>query len=318
MLEYFLIAFVGFAVTVGIMPVLSKFLKKKGIVSYDKHKNTGEQIPEWGGLGIFIGFVVSMLAASMLTGFIQIIWISISIVFLCTVIGMLDYILHLMDLQKVMLPLLVAIPFVIIQPVSTEIVFPFIGTIDFGIWYYIVLVPLAITGACNAINMLAGLNGLEAGNSLVILTGSTILFLIADNTNSLVLSIAMIGPIIGFLVYNKYPAKIFPGDVGTFAMGGLIAMVAIFSKLEFFIAIMMIPQFIEFFLKLRSRFKAENFGNIKGSILTSPYTAKYSLTHFFYSENRFNEKEIVYKLWIFQAVFILLAVSLFIWGGFKL
>ncbi len=323
MLQYIGFVIYGFLITALAMPFIIKFLRNRGIVGIDKNKRIKQQVPELGGLGVFLFFLINIIIVLIIQKTVfhdissPIAIFSLFAISISALVGILDYVLKLIDLQKVFLPLFAAIPFIILQPVGTDIVFPFIGHLEFG-WfiYYIILVPLAFTGATNAINMLAGLNGLEMGNSAIVIGGLSILSFMTGKADALVIGLCALGPILGFLIYNIYPARAFPGDVGTFTAGSVIACIAILGKLEFFAVIMLIPNFIEFFLKIRSNFKAENFGREMAGVLHPPSKKNYSLTHLFFSEKKFDEPTIVYKLWAFQAVFVLLSIALYTWGGF--
>jgi UDP-N-acetylglucosamine--dolichyl-phosphate N-acetylglucosaminephosphotransferase len=316
MLQYLPIIIYSFILSLIVYPLLISFLRSRNIVGVDKHKKD-VKVPELGGIGILLVLLTSMLVSVLLKYPVsaELFLYSAVIIIIAAVVGLMDYTLNLIDLQKVFLPLLAGIPFFILQPVGTDIIIPFFGTIITGVLFYYIIVPIAFTGACNAINMLAGLNGLETGNGIIVIGGLTFLSYLTGNINGLVLGLASLGALAGFLVFNYYPAKIFPSDVGTFTMGAVIAIIAIITKLEFFAVVMITPQILEFILKLRSNFKAENFGKADGDVLTSPYTKSYSLTHLFFKEAKFNEQEIVQKLWVFQAVFVLLAVTLYYWGG---
>jgi len=104
---------------------------------------------------------------------------------------------------------------------------PFVGLIDFGIFYSLVLVPLGITGAANAVNMLAGFNGLEVGMGMVAIGTLAIIAYLNGITTSLVILMAALGALVAALYYNWYPAKILVGDVGTLTIGAVVASAVI-------------------------------------------------------------------------------------------
>ncbi len=129
--------------------------------------------------------------------------------------------------------------------IGSSIIVPFFGMeLNMSIWYipFTIFVLLAIT---NSVNLTDGLDGLAGWTSLVYLSFFGILLLSIYNTsidlgesiqnineqkNLLIVIYASIGALLGFLVFNSYPAKIFMGDVGSLALGGLLASVSIFSK----------------------------------------------------------------------------------------
>jgi len=95
-----------------------------------------------------------------------------------------------------------------------------------------------------------------------------------------VLAFCMVGALLAFLWFNWYPAKVFPGDTLTYSVGALVACIAILGDMEKIAVILFIPYVVDFFLQLRSRFKAEAFGKVNddGS-LEMPYDGIYHMTH---------------------------------------
>lgn len=102
-------------------------------------------------------------------------------------------------------------------------------TIDLSIMHY-PLIIFVILGTVNAVNLTDGLDGLATQVSIVGLLGFAIgANILAENTMAN-FSISVLGALLGFLYYNKYPAKIFMGDVGSLALGGVFATIAIMTR----------------------------------------------------------------------------------------
>ncbi len=119
---------------------------------------------------------------------------------------------------------------------STEItVFGTGLSFDMG-WFYYPFVVVIMFAASNSVNFTDGVDGLLAGTSAIAFGAFTIIALQAANQvasyESAVFSAAMIGGVLGFLVYNAHPAKVFMGDMGSLGIGGGIAAVAILTKTE--------------------------------------------------------------------------------------
>ncbi|MDF2834756.1 MAG: phospho-N-acetylmuramoyl-pentapeptide-transferase [Paenibacillus sp.] len=115
---------------------------------------------------------------------------------------------------------------------STEITIP--GTsagFDLG-WFYYPLVVIILFAASNSVNFTDGLDGLLAGTSAIAFGAFMIVALQTSEHESAIFSAAMIGAVLGFLVYNAHPAKVFMGDMGSLGIGGGIAAVAILTKTE--------------------------------------------------------------------------------------
>lgn len=109
--------------------------------------------------------------------------------------------------------------------------------LDFGFFIipFIVIFYVAVT---NSVNLTDGLDGLAGGVSFTYLIFFGVILAVAFSSyNFAIISFAMAGAIVGFLLFNCYPAKIFMGDTGSLALGGLIASLAVFSGLEFIMPI---------------------------------------------------------------------------------
>jgi len=106
-------------------------------------------------------------------------------------------------------------------------------------WLYPLFVIFIMVGSSNAVNLTDGLDGLLAGTAAVAFGAFA---LIAANSfptfnTPMVFSLAIVGALLGFLVFNAHPAKVFMGDTGSLALGAALAAVAIIMKLEVILAI---------------------------------------------------------------------------------
>lgn len=112
---------------------------------------------------------------------------------------------------------------------------------DLGNFYYLFVIFL-FTAVTNGYNLCDGLDGLASGVGLIIIT--SLVFIIKEELLN-VYVFASLGAILGFLVYNFHPAKIFMGDTGSLAIGALIANLFIILKIEFYLMIFAFPLVIE-------------------------------------------------------------------------
>ena len=106
---------------------------------------------------------------------------------------------------------------------------------DFHLYALLVIVMMLAT--TNAVNFTDGLDGLLAGTGAIAFTGYAILAILASQYESAVFSVAMIGALLGFLVFNAHPAKVFMGDTGSLAIGGGLVAVAMLTKAELLLII---------------------------------------------------------------------------------
>jgi len=125
---------------------------------------------------------------------------------------------------------------------------------------------------------------------------------IRGTTDALFILFPLLGALSAFLCFNKYPAKIFPGDTMMLFTGAVIASAAIIGGLKWICFVLLVPMVAEFFLKLKGRFNAECFGtpDEKGYLRYNGRTE--SLTHIIMKKWRLKEWEIVGILWGVEAV----------------
>lgn len=114
---------------------------------------------------------------------------------------------------------------------GTEIIAPWVGPLDLG-WGYVIFAALLYVGFTNAVNLSDGLDGLAAGLVAVAAFGLVVVALTALLPSAAVLGAAVVGACAGFLKHNAHPARIFMGDVGSNALGGVLAALAIITKSE--------------------------------------------------------------------------------------
>jgi phospho-N-acetylmuramoyl-pentapeptide-transferase len=91
---------------------------------------------------------------------------------------------------------------------------------------------LMMIGSSNAVNLTDGLDGLLAGTAAIAYGAYAIIGLVQSNYTVAIFSAAVVGALLGFLVFNAHPAKVFMGDTGSLALGGGLAALAIITKTE--------------------------------------------------------------------------------------
>ena len=147
--------------------------------------------------------------------------------------------------------------------------FPFFGNINFGLLYTLVIIPLEVTIAANAVNMLAGFNGLEVGMGIIAVGSLAIIAYLLGKITVLVILLAALGALLAALHFNWFPAKILVGDVGTLSIGAIIAVAVIMGNFEIVGVILLIPYIIDFIIKAKNRFPY-SFGVYRGGKLYCP------------------------------------------------
>lgn len=253
-------------------------LERAGFVGRDMNKADRRNIPNVGGFAIVFGLSTGVLLAVGLHTFSgtfsghfspPLILAAFSTILLMSLIGVFDDLFSIHQLIKTVLPLIAALPLVAVNAGTTSMDIPLIGTIDFGVLYALVLIPIGITGASNVTNMLAGFNGLEAGMGSVACLSLGIIALLTGKTESAILLFSMLGALLAFLYYNRYPAKVFMGDGGTLVIGAVLASAVIIGNYEMAGVIVILPYTLDFFIKAANGFPSRNWWGeyVKGKLI---------------------------------------------------
>ncbi|MBK5253462.1 MAG: phospho-N-acetylmuramoyl-pentapeptide-transferase [Peptostreptococcaceae bacterium] len=219
-----------------------QFVRKVGPKSHLKKDGT----PTMGGIAIFIGLTMGILLDGRMDETTMLL-ILVTLAF--ATIGFIDDYykvirknnLGLKAWQKFGMQTLVAIGFAFYMANMTEggtsVWVPFADKfVDFGILYipFIIFVVLAVT---NSVNLTDGLDGLASGVTLIVALTFSLIALNIGNDYMTVAMAATAGACGGFLIHNKYPAKIFMGDTGSLGLGGAIVAAAVIMKMELLIPI---------------------------------------------------------------------------------
>ncbi len=283
----------AFFVTFLVLPVWIKKAKKIGLLWEDMNKyGHPGNVAGSGGLVVILGFVIAVLSYIAIKIFyfnsaenvLEIFSLTTSVLMLAGV-GIIDDLLGwhhggLSRKTRLVLCFFAAIPLMVINAGHNQMNLPFIGEISMGLIYPLILIPLAIVGTSTTFNFLAGFNGLEAGQGILLFSAlSLVAYLTGSNWLALI-CLCLVFSLVAFLLFNKFPAKIFPGNILTYSVGGLIAIVAILGNFEKLAVFFFIPFIIEVFLKARGKFKIQSFGKPnKDNSLELVQNKIYSLNH---------------------------------------
>jgi len=293
---------------------------------YDHPRNVAAS----GGIIIVMSFVLSVLSYIAIKTFILhenggidvYIFSLLSVILILAITGLTDDLLGwkhggLSKRFRIFLAIAASIPLVVINAGEQAVNIPFLGYIDFGIIYPLIIIPIGIAGATTTYNFLAGMNGLEAGQGIIILSAMALVSYLTGTAWLALAAICMIASLAVFYYYNRFPAKVLPGDIMTYSIGGLIASMAILGNIERIAVFFFIPYILEVFLKLRGNLKKQSFGkpNKDGS-LELPYDKIYGITHLSILilkkfKKKVFEKDVVYLIHAFQIGIILIGLIIF-------
>ncbi|WP_425434274.1 phospho-N-acetylmuramoyl-pentapeptide-transferase [Lentibacillus persicus] len=248
---------IAFLITVLLSPIFIPFLRRlkfgqsireEGPKSHIKKTGT----PTMGGIMIVISVIITTI---IMTGKYNTesmgyeMWLLIFVMAGYGILGFLDDFikvamkrnLGLTSKQKMIGQLGIALVFYFILHVNdyaTYIQIP--GTSiqwELG-WGYALLTILMLVGASNAVNLTDGLDGLLAGTAAIAFGAFGILAWYGfPQSEVMIFSLAAVGALLGFLVFNAHPAKVFMGDTGSLALGGALAAIAILTKLEIILVV---------------------------------------------------------------------------------
>ena len=241
---------VAYFLTVLMLPRLIKYLhvlkfgqaiREEGPQSHMHKKGT----PTMGGISFIIAIVISLIVAMFLDSsnikyYVLFIYTTISF----SIIGYIDDMLivvkkkndGLAPRKKLMLQILFSVIFyILVTFIYKEVNYIHIPIFDYNLnisYFYIIFLVFWQTGFSNAVNLTDGLDGLAT--SVTIITTSTFALLAYKENNFpvLVFCLTIVGALAGFLLFNRNPAKIFMGDTGSLALGGILAAISVILHKE--------------------------------------------------------------------------------------
>ena len=217
----------------------------------------------------------------------------------------------LSQMAKMSMVLPAVLPLIAVGAGSWTMSFPFIGSIEWGLFYPLVLLPVGLMFVSNAVNMLAGVNGLEAGLSLVASTALGIFAFQNGRIEAAAISFVLASSLAAFFIFNRYPSTILPGDSLTYLSGAAMFSAMVAGNMEKFAVVLFVPWLVEFFLKARSRFDARSWGNLQdGGEIKSFHLHTYSLTHVF-MDRGLNEKQIAQSMIGLMVIWAAFTLALF-------
>lgn len=287
----------------------------------DHQKKKGT--PTMGGITLLVVATIGLILTFMLTEFnntIEFIAILIVITFYGSIGFQDDYLKitksnnqsGLTPNQKLILQLIAAMLVsicLIISGQTTEINFVLV-TSDLNYFYYIIVL-LMMVGFSNATNLTDGIDGLLTTNFIVTMSFLTFISFLENNNFLFLFGLGLISVLTVFLVYNKYPAKVFMGDTGSLFLGAIFVIYSVFLKIEFisifFVSIFLFETVSVIIQVLYFKYTKKRFGSGKKFFLMAPL-------HHHYEKKGLTEKQIVKYFVIIQALFSIIGLSLY-WIG---
>ena len=254
--KYALVAVIAFAVSMIVTARMIPFLRKKQFGQFIREDGPQAHLskagtPTMGGIAMVAGITVALLASNFITGSFGAHKLAILLsMYAFGFIGFVDDYNKiakkqnegLTPRQKIVLQVLFGAALAVFMMLreGTHVLIPFFKVnVDFG-WFYIPFIIFVEVAMANSVNLTDGLDGLAASTSAIVAACFAVIgmfILPGGNEPMAAAAQAVFGATLGFLMYNHYPARIFMGDTGSMALGGVLSATAIVGHVEWLLPV---------------------------------------------------------------------------------
>ncbi|MCL1879708.1 MAG: phospho-N-acetylmuramoyl-pentapeptide-transferase [Actinomycetia bacterium] len=262
----FLAIFVAMALAMVLLPIWIRILRFKQIGQQVRADGPQRHLvkqgtPTMGGVVILLAMLLTVLVLAQPTNQVDLVRLLLisGATLIAGVIGLIDDLskvfkersLGLRPNAKMLTMTVVSVTFCLtavnLGDIAPTVSIPLGPTFDLGVltssiplaggvlkipWLYLVFVFLLMAGLTNAVNLTDGLDGLAGGTVMIVMVAIAAIAFRADLINVAIFAAAATGACVGFLWFNSYPAGIFMGDTGSFALGAAFAAIAVITKTE--------------------------------------------------------------------------------------
>lgn len=248
------IAPLGFSMATGNLYI--GFLRKRYMGQYIREDGPQSHLskagtPTAGGVLILVSFAFALLVLAILNGFAFLTVPVLLVAGLTLLFGLLGFVDDYLKISKkknkgvsgytklaVQVLAGLAVGWYVLQS-SPEGSVDFFGLFSVNLgWLYPVFAALVITASSNAVNLTDGLDGLASGTSLMTFMTLAMLLIAIGQGNLALVALALAGAALGFLLFNRYPARIFMGDTGSLALGGALGALVVLGRIEFWLVLL--------------------------------------------------------------------------------
>jgi phospho-N-acetylmuramoyl-pentapeptide-transferase len=174
--------------------------------------------------------------------------------------------------------------------------------VPLGPYVYYVVVALVVTGAANGVNLTDGLDGLAGGTCAVALLAYTGIAFAGNRLDLAIFGACMVGACVGFLWFNSFPASVFMGDTGSYALGGAIAAMAVMTRTELLLGVIGLVFVLE---ALSVLIQVLVFKHFKRRVfLMAP-------VHHHFEMAAWSETKIIVRFWLISLLFAAIGFTLY-------
>lgn len=294
-------------------PYLIKFLQKRNFAVKDVNKKDHVMIVRPGGPSIIAGIMASE--------FILYVFLQMNEILAIIITSFIAFLIGYVDDRKVMggwfkpiALIFAAAPIIFFGAYDSNLSFPLFGTVQIPALYLgLIIFMIPITG--NTVNSIDVLNGVASGFMIIASFSLSIALFVLQNYEMTIVSLPLGFVALAFYKYHKIPSKIFPGDSGALALGGMYGAIAIIGHVEIIAAIALLPAVINSFLFLSSMKRIVEHRQIKGKPVehtedfklqaTKDKTAPITLVRLILAAGPLSEKQVgytIFKLAIFSGI----------------
>jgi phospho-N-acetylmuramoyl-pentapeptide-transferase len=281
---------------------VGQFVRPPGLIPAGHAEKQGT--PTMGGLLILVSTTLPfVILSSRSTEAMLVLFATLA----CGAIGFLDDFMKIVQKRSLglaarwrMLGLLVVAAVLVwvavdVVGLPSTLVVPVVDTsFEIGAAAFFVVVFLVVAGAANAVNLTDGLDGLAAGVAAIVLLSYTGIAFVSDQRDLAIFGATLVGSCVGFLWFNSFPAAVFMGDTGSYALGGAIAAMAVMTKTEILLAV------------IGAVFVAEALSVIIQVIVYKRFKARVFLmtpVHHHFEMAAWSETKIIVRFWLIAAIF---------------
>ena len=247
------IALTSFALTYILVSFHIKLAYKRRIIAIDIHKPEKTEVADLGGVPLLVSILLNMLLIYMLIYSGKEVLSCIFVTAIAGLIGLIDDKINLGAWRKTAATILASLPIILMKSFEPRVLLPIVGRARIT-YVYQMLLPFSIAVTSNAVNMMEVVNGVMPATCILVLLSMLISLIILNvfTVWKYAIIITLITALLAYYIFNRYPSKVFSGNIGSFAIGAAIGAVAITCNIEIIAVIAFMPFIMNGFYILSS------------------------------------------------------------------
>ena len=313
----FVVFFVSFITCFIVTKFFIKKFRRIGAKPYvvpDMYKKGKPQVPNLGGLAIIFGIVSSLIVSQFLIQSVEKLLIFYFVVLTYGIFTLTDDLVDVGRKSKIFVPFFLALPIALLN-IDTSLSLGFFQ-IELGAIYTYIVAPLYLMVVANLVNMHSGFNGLQTGLSGILLITIFLKIIMKHGLDATYFALPILGAVLAFWYFDRYPSKIFLGNVGSYTIGSAIGGLLILNNIEFFGVVILIPHIINFLGSVwqevikGNMLKEKLFARVRSDGTIEPpkfFTFKWFPAYFL----RLTEKQLTYIMYVITGAFCIIGLIFF-------